>query len=242
MDDRFLDTIARESAALAGAAERLDPDAPVLACPGWSVATLVTHITHVQLWAATIVRTAATEKPPFGTEPAPEPAALVPWFRAATAALLHELRAADPQAPVWSWFPGSTMSFWARRQAHEVTIHRWDAEDTAGGAAPLEPAFAADGVDEVLALAVARYRERFRGAGQKVALMAADAGRTWVLTLGATGLEVGPGGIAAAAGADARARGTASDIDLFLWGRVPGSVFEIDGDVDALLALQRAIS
>ncbi len=240
MDDQFLSTIARESAALAAAAERLGPDAPVLSCPGWDVATLVTHIAHVQLWAATIVRTAAAEKPAFGTEPAPERDGLVPWFRGATAGLLDALRAADPGAPVWSWFPGSTMSFWARRQAHEVTIHRWDAEDAAGAASPIGPAFAADGVDEVLGLAVARYRARFAGAGQTIALEAVDAGRTWRLALGTAGLEVGPGA-GGAAGADALARGTASDIDLFLWGRVPASVFEIDGDVEALVALQRVV-
>ena len=49
----------------------------------------------------------------------------------------------------------SPLAFWARRQAHETAIHRYDAQSAAAAArrapaAAFDPAFAADGVDELI--------------------------------------------------------------------------------------------
>ena len=45
--------------------------------------------------------------------------------------------------------------FWPRRMVQETTIHRVDAEQAVGWpVAEIEPAFAVDGIDEVLSLIV----------------------------------------------------------------------------------------
>ena len=79
--------------------------------------------------------------------------ALLAAYDDAHAAFVAALEAADPAEPAYSWSgdPATTRSaFTYRRQAHEALIHRLDAELTAGAVTPLDPALAADGVDEAL--------------------------------------------------------------------------------------------
>ena len=83
---------------------------------------------------------------------------LLDWFRAGHAALVQTLDAAGPGLDCWTFLPGavSPLAFWARRQAHETTMHRVDVQLAAAAAAPpghLDPIpaeLAADGVDELL--------------------------------------------------------------------------------------------
>ena len=74
-----------------------------------------------------------------------------------------------------------------RRQAHEALVHRVDAEQTAG--LPVtDPgvALAADGVDEMLGVMVSGLPAwaTFTPDGQRVRLLATDAGREWVMAFG----------------------------------------------------------
>ena len=64
--------------------------------------------------------------------------------------LVAALAGADPRDAAWTWSDEQTVGFTFRRQAHEALIHRLDAEQTAGAVTPLDPALAADGVDEAL--------------------------------------------------------------------------------------------
>ena len=72
-------------------------------------------------------------------------------FDQASAGLVAALRDADPADPAWTWSKDQTVGFILRRQAHEALIHRLDAElTTIGHFSDLDPALAADGVEEVL--------------------------------------------------------------------------------------------
>ena len=44
----------------------------------------------------------------------------------------------------------SPLAMWARRQAHETSIHRCYAESATGATTGFDPTFAADGIDELL--------------------------------------------------------------------------------------------
>ena len=44
----------------------------------------------------------------------------------------------------------SPLAMWARRQAHETAIHRYDAQHATGTSAGFDPAFASDGIDELV--------------------------------------------------------------------------------------------
>jgi uncharacterized protein (TIGR03083 family) len=83
--------------------------------------------------------------------PPADDGALVDWFREGHAGLVRRLEAAPPDLACWSFLPAPTpLAFWARRQAHETAIHRADAQGSGGAVTPFQPAFAADGLDELL--------------------------------------------------------------------------------------------
>lgn len=240
--DAYLDAIARESAALADAAAVAGLDARVPSCPGWTVADLVAHVGEVQQWARTTVEQRATERISRRSLPsAPGALELLPWFGAQASALVDLLGATDGATPVWSWTDDHTARFWFRRQANEVAVHRWDAQLTVGDVRPIEASLALDGVDECLAMLPFRTRDQVVGTGETVHLHCTDAppgaGGEWFVTLGLDG----PVTERRHEQGDVAARGTASDLDLFVWGRVPPSAFEVFGDL-ALLDRFQAVT
>jgi uncharacterized protein (TIGR03083 family) len=234
--DEYLEAITRESTALADAAERAGLDVPVPSCPGWTVADLVAHVGEVQQWARITVEQRATERISRRTLPsAPSGSALVPWFREQAPSLIAELAATDPATPVWSWSADNTAHFWFRRQAHEVAVHRWDAELAGGTQHAIDAALAADGIDECLATFL--DGDRAVGTGETVHLHCVDADGEWVITL----TERAPKIERAHAKADVAARGAASDLELFLWGRVESSALDVFGDRELLDRFRSAI-
>lgn len=224
--NEYLDAIERESAALADAAERAGLDAPVPSCPEWATADLVAHIGEVQQWARLTVEQRATERISRRTLPsAPPGPELVPWFREQAPALVATLAATDPATPVWSWTDDNTAYFWFRRQANEVAVHRWDAGRADGRAPAIDATLAAEGIDESLAM-LPFNRHALSGSGETVHLHCTDSDGEWLVTLTADGPVIER----VHAKADVAARGTASDLDLFVWGRVEPSAFEVFGE------------
>lgn len=160
----MLQTLAREGDSLAGAAGRAGPGAAVPSCPGWTVRDLVLHQGNVHRWATDIVAGARSRSVPMPRQRVPDEG-LPDWFRAGHDALLRALLRAPADLECWSFLAGSPTPrhFWARRQTHEITMHRIDAERAAGGAvSPVAPRVAVDGVDELLTGFHARTRSRVR--------------------------------------------------------------------------------
>ena len=122
-------------------------------CPGWTVADLARHTGTIHRWATAIV----DRRPPRGCR-SPRPQSpwesadgWAQWLASGATPLLAALRSAGPLTPVWSWGPGRTSGWWARRMLHETTVHRADAELALGVADPvIDPVVAADGIDEFL--------------------------------------------------------------------------------------------
>lgn len=149
--DDYLRHIESESARFLAVLTDCDPDARVPGCPDWTAADLLWHLTRVQdFWTHVIAhRPVAPEDYPEPERPADQ-AALLSRFAAQTAAFSATISAADPKDPAWSWSAEQTVGFTYRRQALEALIHRVDAEQAAGLPSDLDPALAADAVDEVL--------------------------------------------------------------------------------------------
>ena len=256
--DDYLDAIARESNVLADAAARAGLDASVPSCPGWTVADLVDHVGNVQRWAARTVRTltdARIDRDAMSEHPGPD--ALLEWFRAGAADLVDALHGADPGTVVWTFSRDRTVNFWFRRQAQEVAVHRWDAAGAASASPePIDRALAVDGVDEWLALSAGGRTPRMTGDGETVHLHCTDldgdgdggddddhgavpgeehAGE-WLVTL----MPDGPRVETIHAKGDVAARGTASDLDLYVWGRVDADALEVFGDAALLERFRRS--
>lgn len=229
--------LAREGAALA-AVPASGLEAEVRSCPGWDVAKLIRHTGRVHRWATEHV--AGVAEPSAGPRP-PEGEALLGWYRESLDGLLAELDRHDPSEPVSTFAGPGDVAFWFRRQAHEVAVHRWDAEDavTPGGATAFGPELAADGIDEWFDLWIHRATV-VKGDGVPAALAGAslhvhctDTAGEWIVRLTADGPEVER----AHAKGDAALRGGASDLLLALWHRVPLASVDVVGDADRAEAI-----
>ena len=68
---------------------------------------------------------------------------LINWYLDTNANLVDALESAPPDVESFTFLPApSPLAMWARRQAHETSIHRFDAENAAGIASEFDPTFA----------------------------------------------------------------------------------------------------
>lgn len=236
--EQFLDVTRDESARLAATYRGADPAAPVRSCPGWTLAKLVKHTGTAQAWARTIAERRSTDAVDTrGIDlglPADE-AAYGDWLEAGARRLVDVLRTIGPDVPMWSWTGDDRAGFWSRRMAHETAVHRWDAQDAVRDAPdPIDPLLAVDGIDERfenLPATSARAGVTPTGSGETIHLHATDCDGEWLVRLTPDGAEVSHGH----GKGDVAARGSASDLLLVVYGRLPVETVDVFGDA-ALLA------
>jgi uncharacterized protein (TIGR03083 family) len=253
--------VERDGMLLADAAQVAGLTASVPACPGWQVRDLVRHQAYVHAWAARHVAEQAAKIIGTADEAdilsgSPPDADLIASYRDGVAALVRTLHAADPDMACATFLPApSPLAFWARRQAHETAVHRFDAQAAgraAGQAAdPLTafpPAFAADGIDELITGFAARRKRT--GPGRSLLVRATDTADAWhyewpadgqvrarriglesadAMRPGTGACGPGDGGLPAS---DCQLAGPASGGYLFLWNRCTAAEagVEITGD------------
>ncbi|MEU9039434.1 maleylpyruvate isomerase family mycothiol-dependent enzyme [Streptomyces sp. NPDC048352] len=220
----YVETLAREGELLADQAEQAGVDALVPTCPEWRVADLLRHTGSVHRWAAGYVRDGLVEPVPFPQPPELAGAELLAWFRTGHAELVRTLAEAPAELVCWTFLPTappSPVAFWARRQAHETTVHRFDAESARGVAfSAVTPEFAEDGVDELLTGFHARPRSRVRTEEPRVLrIRAADTGAAWTLHLSKEPVRTVRGDTGEEA--DCEIVEEASWLYAALWNRVP---------------------
>jgi uncharacterized protein (TIGR03083 family) len=214
--DFWLAALRADGPALQDAVAEAGPDAVVPACPGWTVADLVEHLTVLLRWVRTSVARGVTTKPDDRvTPPRPDWSEALDGLRRELTGTIETLDALDPEFPAWTWpAQAKKAGFWHRRMAHEISVHRWDAETAAGRPTPIE-------TNLVATDASYEWFVRLRGAG--VALL--DTGT--ILDTDDHHPRAG-------------ATGTASDLLLVLMGRRMPSVLHVTGDPRLLMALQAA--
>ena len=232
----YLDTIRSNATALVDAATASGLDAAVPSCPDWTVADLLAHVGRVHRWAAGNSTRSPADGFWLGEEiEIPEPDARAGWVRDGAALLISALdRPADQ--PAWTFVPPHTVGFWQRRQAQETTMHRIDAQLAVGTVVPIDPALAADGIDELLWLLPRRpWAGPIAGNGETVHLHCTDVEGEWVIEFAPEGLQVER----VHAKGDLAVRGAASDLLLWCSGRAGVEPLDVFGDA-ALLATFRS--
>lgn len=211
------------------------PDAAVEACPGWTTTRLGEHVGFVWSMVAHLVATNAARFDPPGDEASP-PASrdgIPAWLERRLEALLGTLSATDPAKPMWTWTDRSDAGFYHRRMAMETVVHRVDTElaaARAGGTttSPVDSALAIDGIDELTEVGwrFGLTREVPEPPATSLHLHCTDADGEWLISGKDGRVDVSH----QHAKGDAAVRGSASDLFLWLWGRVGDDAVEILGD------------
>ena len=222
--DRYLTLLRAEGIALVDAA-RKDLSAPVPSCPEWDVAELVRHTSEVHRHKAAVIRSGISwDEREVGPQ---DPNEVTDWYRAGLDDLILLFETTDPNAPAKTWGTGTTVGWWLRRMAQETAVHRWDAENAVGDAAPIDPELASDGIDEFLGEFVPGEAVPWKGQAGTIHLHCTDVEGEWTITLAPDRVPAYETGHAKG---DAAVRGPASDVLLFVWRRVGPSAVEILGD------------
>ena len=225
--EQYIAALDAASDATAAAASAAGTDTPVPSAPGWTVTDLLVHMASGDLWARTIVERRSTQRVPNELpEDPPSGDALVAWFLSGAKKLVAALREVDPATPLWTFSPADrTARFWLRRRAVETTVHCYDAQLAAASPKAVDPELAADGIDEFLEVFLPRVGADAVADGDTIHFHCTDVDGEWLVT----GTPEGPRVGREHAKGDIAARGTASDLLLFLWGRVPAEALEIFG-------------
>ncbi|MFD3736190.1 maleylpyruvate isomerase family mycothiol-dependent enzyme [Streptomyces sp. NPDC058632] len=231
----FVGILDAEGRLLADAAEEAGPDCEVPTCPEWRVRDLVRHTGVVHRWAAAHVADRRVRPRPVGDPPELDGAELMAWYREGHHGLVDTLSGAAPDVECFTFLPGPTsaLAFWARRQAHETAVHRFDAEAARGGTpAPVATDFAVDGIDELLRGFHARPRSRVRTEVPRVLrVRVTDADAVWTVRLSPeppVTTRDAPGD------AECELSGPAGQLYLALWNRLPMPAVSGDPDLAAL--------
>lgn len=209
-----------------------DLDLAVPTCPGWALRDLLQHLGGIHRWAATYVNEQRTSVIDVDLEELvggwPPDAGLLPWFSDGHRALVDSLRSAPADLECFTFLDAPTpRHMWSRRQAHETAIHRVDAEASVGRRVGFEPAFAADGIDELLRCFLTRRGRGPRSdAPRLLEVVATDVGQKWRLVFDDQACRIDDGD----ATADTVIEGEASTLYQLLWNRAEPDSIQVNGD------------
>jgi len=226
----FLSAIRRDADRFYATADGADPTGPVPSCPAWTVADLVWHLGEVHWFWGTDVELRASGPEELEAAKPERPADyghLVAWGRAQADRLVRLLEATPDDVPVWTWAldeSAHNVGFIRRHQVQEAALHRWDMEKAVTGTPqPIEPDVASDSIDEILAITLPWGVRPDKPLPGSVHIHCTDTEGEWL---------VRPDGRVEAihAKGDAAIRGTASDLLLALYSRMPVDDLEVIGD------------
>lgn len=207
---------------IASALERSGAVARVAHCGEWCVGDVVRHLGVIHRWAAKVVRTRLPAE--RGASAPDQDVALADWLREGAEGLCSALTEVPPGTKCWTFGgPPGKAGFWARRQALETAVHRFDVEHAVGLDARITTELAVDGISEVVDFMFPRQIElgRANPLPGRVVLTATDAPAEWVFG------DPGP---------EAQVSGVASALLLMLWKR-PHSSLTREGHESTLAAL-----
>lgn len=239
--DRYLTQVADESARLLAT----DPTVLGNAIPhieGWTVGDVIGHTGWVARYVTLMQTVTPDEPPPRSAVPNPPAGSdVLGWAAEAVGGLTQALETSDPDVIRPSFAGPVPASWWVRRMAHELSMHRWDVDAATGTPGPIDPAVSVDGIDEIFEVFVPiRMRfETLAGTGETMHLHSTDeedgAGE-WTATLQAESVDWDH----SHSKADVAVRGSASDLLLMIWSRIPASRLEVFGDASLVDRWQEA--
>lgn len=221
-----VEEIARSSARIAELISAENSNARVPSCPEWTLMDLVAHIGEVQSFWANCIRERNATAPWQGEVAKPDsPRDSGKWLRAQTRLLIDAIETTPGVSPCWTWWgdPLTALAV-ARHQVQEAEVHRWDAELAVSTPSPIPVEIAIDGIPEFLHV----HRDAIHKLKlSHIQLSETDSNGSWDVNES----QVDTVSIS----------GTASDIVLFLFGRLPINQLSVAGKPNQILALVEAL-
>jgi len=226
-----VDAIRRESELFYATALVADAELGVPSCPGWTIADLVWHLGEVHwFWTAVIEQRASDPAEVEKTKPA-RPRGygeLLEWGRARADRMIRVLENTSGDVSVWTWAldeADHSVAFIRRHQVQEAAIHRWDMQSASTQAPPdaIAPEVGSDSIDEFLAVTLPWSVNAEKPLPGSVHLHSTDTTGEWIIHRDGQVEPVHTKG-------DVAVRGTASDLLLALYERVPIDALELIGD------------
>lgn len=234
--------VAAEAKLLAAAADEGGLETHIPTCPEWNMRDLVRHLSEIHLWAAARVAkrtdklwlddiSELTESWPDLAVFWPSDDDLTGWYLQTNSNLVDALESAPADLDCPTFLPApSPLAMWARRQAHETAVHRFDAENAIGEASGFDAVFAADGIDEMV-VGFAPRKSGIPVESEKVMqINAEDTDDHWRMSLRPDGIST----VRGEGPADVTLTGRASDLYLVLWNRTDESNIAVGGDSEIL--------
>lgn len=235
-----------------------DGDAPIVpSCPDWTMTDLVAHLGGVHRGIIHIVRGGLRDEPdwtdlgmlelPAGGEDwpmslentpthGPLPDGMVDWFADGASTLAELFAGHDPAEPAWTWSPDQSVGFWRRMQCIEAAVHRWDSENAIGIPSPIDTELASDAVRQTFEV-MAPYRRALLqaapGQGEQYGFRPTDSAGAWTVRFDGDTVRLDD---AAKTGSnEVEFVGAASDLALFLWGRLSADrLADVRGNPEAI--------
>ncbi len=217
---RLLTALGIEGGILVEAVRAAPLEAPVPACPGWSLGEVARHVgSRYRMVRRRLAEGRVPDEWP--RDPAPGQG-LADYLETGLAELLDELAAHDPGEHADTWWPADpTYGFWRRRMVHETLVHRVDVEQSAG----VEPRevpedLALDGIDEALLLWFGQKLPLLGLTGTKAGSVGVLAGgHSWIARAGPEVTQAWHCPAEEAEAADDVVTAEPERIYLWLWGR-----------------------
>src|SRR3954447_2423198 len=237
-----LEAIRRDSDAFYATADHSDPTRPVPSCPDWTIADLVWHLAEVHWFWASVAEMRATNPDDVEQAKPPRPDAyadVIAFGRAQVDRIIEVLAATPGDTGVWTWaldVADHNVAFISRHQVQEAAVHRWDIQNAAGATPdPIDATAASDSIDELLAITLPWSVRADKTMPGTVHIHCTDTEGEWFIH--------GDGRVEwLHAKGDAAIRGTASDLLLALYSRVPLDAVDVIGDEDLAHTLVERIS
>lgn len=200
-----------------------------------TVGALAGHVEAIYLWVTAILRTGA---PSQRVEAPLEEAFMVQALQTARDALLGELRSDDREC--WVIGGSGSTAFWRRRMVVETLKHLLDLRTGPNDAfvvpEELTPPIAADGIDELFEVFLARSRAKLPPLPGAIRLAATDVDRSWRIA--------SDWSLAREGDVEATIEAPVADLALLLWERASatheGARFVITGDTRVVRAFESA--
>ena len=200
-------------------------------CPDWTVADLVWHLGEVHwFWATDIEERLRDPKEIRANKPDrphkyPD---LVAWGRSQLDRLIGVLESASDDLAVWTWAMDDSLhnaGFIRRHQVQETAVHRWDIQSAASNRDqdPIDAEAASDAIDEFLTVSLPFGVNHSKPLSGTVHLHCTDVPGEWFIE------RDGRVDRAHAKG-DVAVRGTASDLLLALYDRIPIESLDVIGE------------